>query len=167
MELEIDITRKDFLEFNKTMVTKKVIRIFMLFFFMVSVLLESFNEENILLEDYLYSIFMSYFPALILFPLIYVIMNWFTKRTPKKEGAILGKKKIIIDNDGILEISLESEFFTKWNGINNIIKNKKYIYLLLDKHMGYIIPIRNFINIDQKNDFLNIVYSNTNLKKKL
>lgn len=159
MEINIELKRKDYADFNKYHFLKKglrkrVLTVIIVAFAIPSALLINKPFEPltfilaILASGFLFGTF--YFGSM------YIIMM-FTRTFPSKDGSILGKKTFKITNDGLLEESENNINLQKWQGIKSIESNSNTIFIYVDKVAAYIIPKRFFKDLNEQNEFINII----------
>jgi hypothetical protein len=151
MEIKTQITREDFLEFNKFVLLRNRLKkgfaiatIFILFWTIILNYNQPFNPITILIE-----LIVFYIGWGILIFLLYKVNFQRIKKMPDQNGSILGDKTYILQDEGFKEITDSSETLTKWKGIKNIIETKNYTYVFVDKIAAYIIPKR---NVDENNE---------------
>lgn len=81
-----------------------------------------------------------------------------SRRTSKlikegKDGKILGNKNIKLTPEGIYGTSLYSEEKVKWDSIERIEETEDYIYIFISSISAFIIPIRAFNDTNTKEKF--------------
>jgi len=165
MEVKINFTRKDFLEFNKYVFFKKRIKksisiaiFFVLFWLIIMNLNKPFSPVLILTE-------------LILFSLVWVLFMFLSykfsfariSKMPDEKGEILGEKTYILLDDGLKQISEYGESFTKWIGIKSLEENENYLFIFVDKIAAYVIPKRYFSDKSETKEFIKTL--NEKIKK--
>jgi len=159
--MKIKLTRQDYLEFNKFVFLKERIyrssKIAIFFIFIWIILLnykQPFDLTEIIIE-------LICFTAI--WGLMILLIYWFTfnklKNMPDSDGEILGEKIYIISEEGLKQISVNSETFTKWIGFKFYAETDKYIFLFVDKIAAYIIPKRIFKDQNELLEFTDIVKS--------
>jgi hypothetical protein len=163
MEIKSQLSRQDYVEFNKYVFLKSKMKrsiivalIFTIFWIVYLNLDQPFNLIIVLIELVVFSLFWT---------LLIFASYWYTfnrvRKMPDENGEILGEKTYIFSDDGLKQISENSESFTKWNGIKSIEENKKYIFLFVDKIAAYIIPKKVFKDSNEINIFLDFVKERT------
>lgn len=160
--MKTEITREDFLQFNKHMQSRinprKPILFTLLFLFLLVIV------ANIGEPFDLFAIVTEMLILLVLWTVIFVLFKQVTlsriKKMPKDKGAILGEREYLIEDKGFREISDSSETLTKWKGFNEIQESKDYYYLFVDKIAAYIIPKRSFSNKTEEEEFINTINEN-------
>jgi len=159
MEFKLQLSRQDYLEFNKYVLFKTRIKrniIIVSFITLLWIVFLNYNQPLdliiILIELILFSMIWS-----ILFLLIYGIAFLKIKKMPDENGSILEEKTYIFSEEGLKQISTNSESFTKWNAFKSIEENKKYIFLFVDKIAAYVIPKRIFQDSKEINDFVDFL----------
>ena len=82
-----------------------------------------------------------------------------------KNVDMLGDHSFLLTEDGVIDITNFSESKNNWNVIENIVVTREHIFIYINAVMAYIIPIRAFININQKNEFINTLNNMTEKTK--
>jgi hypothetical protein len=163
MEIKAQLTRQDFLEFNKYVFFKSRMKrsifialIFTTFWIVFLNYNQPFNFIIIFIELLVFALFWTFF---------ILIIYWTTfarvKKMPDENGEILGEKTYLLSNEGLKQISANSESFNRWNGFKSIEENNKYIFLFVDKIAAYIIPKRVFQDSKEMTNFLDFVKERT------
>jgi uncharacterized membrane protein len=166
MIIEYEITENDYLFFNmyhfensKTVKnTFALIRFIFPIIFLFLSLRSWINFEGLNPV----SIFAFVFACvwLIFFP------KWMKKsvenRTRKiiREGnnkGLLGKKKLEINEDYIIETDQNAESKHKWNVIEKVVNTQDYIFIYASAVSAYIIPINAFKSKEERDNFLHRV----------
>jgi hypothetical protein len=73
--------------------------------------------------------------------------------------GMLGEHTLILDKDGVLEITTHNESKTKWDAIEDIIESENHIFIFFSSMAGYIVPLRVFKSSNEKDIFLETLYS--------
>ncbi len=161
METITEISRKDFLEFNKYVLIKTrikrhvIIALFFVLLWVVTLNLNSpFDWVVILIEIVVFSLAWA---GLIF--LLYQLNLYRIKKIPDKNGAILGNKKYIILEEGFREITDTSDTTIKWPGIKKIVETDGYFYVFVDKMAAFIIPKRSFVDVNEQSQFFQQIES--------
>ena len=162
MEIEIEFTRKDYLEFNKYYYFKKRIKralIVPAFFVLLWLILLNFNRPFnpilILIELVVFSLAWGVF-MFISYKLSLIRIS----RMPDEKGEIIGEKTYILSDDGLKEISKNGESFIKWIGVKSLEENENYVFIFIDKIMAHVIPKRYFSDTLELQEFMSILKSN-------
>jgi len=71
-----------------------------------------------------------------------------------KNNSVVGAHNLTISEDGIVDRSEQTEAKTQYSTIENIVEDKKHIFIYVSANSAHIIPITIFENVDQKNEFL-------------
>lgn len=71
-----------------------------------------------------------------------------------KNADMLGNQSLTLTEDGIVNVSNFSESKTNWGTVENVVETKEHIFIYISAVMAYIIPIRAFQSINQKNEFI-------------
>ncbi|MDQ2178760.1 YcxB family protein [Marinifilum sp. D714] len=157
--MKTEITREDFLQFNKhvqsTINHRKPI-LFAFSFLILFVIVMNIGKPFDLL-----SIVTEIFLIIVLWGLIFVVFKQIglskIKKMPYEKGGILGERIYLIEDKGFREISNSSETFTNWNGFKEIQESKDHYYLFVVKIAAYIIPKRSFSNGTEEEEFINTI----------
>ncbi|MGB5989276.1 MAG: YcxB family protein [Marinifilaceae bacterium] len=157
--MKTEITREDFLQFNKHVQSTKNLRKPILFTFLFLILLvimmnigEPFDLLSIITQMLMIAAIWG-----IIFVVFRQVMLSKIKKMPNDKGGILGERKYLIEDKGFREISNSSETLTNWNGIKEIQESKDHYYLFVDKIAAYIIPKRSFFNGTEEEEFINTI----------
>lgn len=163
MEIKIEFTRNDYLEFNKYYYFKKKFKksliipgFFILLWVVIMNFNESFNPILILTELVIFSLVWAVFMFI-----SYKFSFYRISRIPDEKGEILGEKTYILSEDGLKELTKNGESFIKWIGIKSIEENENYIFIFIDKILAHVIPKRYFSDIQEMQKFLSVLNSNT------
>ena len=158
MDIEVEITRKDFQAFNKyVMKSRKIFRaqgLIILAFLIVLMLLlniKRITDVPYMIANLVVIIIIYFVLVLILKP----ITSLMAKYIPKKSGRILGKRTFRISDEGLWELTEHNESLNRWKGVQTIEANDKYIFVFTDTHMGHIIPKRCFSSEQECKKFHN------------
>lgn len=161
MEIIVNITRDDFVEFNKHVLFKKR-RISWLIMASIGIIIWTF----LLNKDSQINLSMIFIEVLIFsgfWYLVYRVSNFILinkiKKMPDNDGNFLGKRTYYIFEDGLKEISENNESLTKWKGIKKVSESEEGIYIFVDKIAAFIVPKRYFDNDDEINNFINFINS--------
>ena len=177
MVIQYEILEEDYISFNilhqerskhmKRMIL--IVRCFFSFVFLYTLMLIFTTKKEIGIDS-------KIIPFCLLFFSLYFIIftpRYFKyslkKQTRKliKEGkndSILGKKKLEIDNEYIIESDESTETKHKWSVIEKIVETDKYIFIYASAISAYIIPKRIFNSLNEKEAFLQKISELSNLK---
>lgn len=159
MEINIDLTREDYADFNKFWFIKKGLkkRVYTVIIAAFGLPLLVDNEIPFTVVTYLISVIVFG----LIFGLIYLggtaITIKRTSKLPSGNGSILGKKKYTITEDGFIEESENSKNIQKWEGIKSVETNRNSVFLFVDNIAAYIIPKRFFSDEEEMNNFIKII----------
>lgn len=73
---------------------------------------------------------------------------------PVAEGSLLGPRRTTLDDGGIRERSTHSEHYTDWLGVLSVEETDRYIFVMIDRFAGYIIPKRAFADVTHLQELL-------------
>jgi len=160
--MKTEITREDFLQFNKHMQSRINSRkpiLFALSFLFLLVIIMNIGEPFDL-----FAIATEMLILLVLWTFVFVLFKQISlsriKKMPKDKGAILGNREYLIEDKGFREISDSSETLTNWKGFKEIQESTDHYYLFVDKIAAYIIPKRSFSNIREEEEFIGAINEN-------
>lgn len=164
--MKTEITREDFLNFNKHCLHKKrskrrflIPLVFIIIWILILNLGKPFNLPIILIE-FIFSIIIWICIRFIIEKLGFLAL----KKMSNSNESILGPKTYVLEENGFREISENSEAFIKWNGIKNIEEVKDYYFIYVDNVAGYIIPKRDFLDKNEEDKFIEIMKEYMNQK---
>ena len=165
MEIEVEVTRKDFANFNRYWYFKKKLKSrawpILIFAFGLPLILNKNVEFN--LAGYLGTVLVIG----VLFGTLFLGIMWltlgFTGSVPDKGGSILGLKKFSISEDAFIEDSESNRNEQRWKSIKSIEENKNAVFVFVDNIAAYIIPKRGFKDEEEQNEFLRLM--NLNIEK--
>ena len=156
MDIEVTISRTDFLELNKFVhFRNRLKRSFGIATFFIIVWLFILNKNgpfNIL--SILVQLIVFYAAWGLLIFLLRQLTIWKIKKYPDENGALLGKKTYQLSDEGIREITDNSETLTKWKGIQRIEETNEYVFVFVDRIAAYIFPKREFKSKEELGQFL-------------
>ena len=156
MEINIELTRKDYADFNQYwfLKTKLRSRIYIIISFALVFALVLNVGEDFSLTQFLIDTIIFGLPFAAIYFILILIGLRATGKMPSEKGSVLGKKKFIIEEEGLVEETEFNRNVQKWNGIMEIDENKNAILIFVDNMAAYIIPKRFFKNEDEKVNFL-------------
>ena len=82
-------------------------------------------------------------------------------------SSLFGPRSIIMTEEGVEEISEQGESRVTWNFIDRIEETQDYIYIYTSSVNAYVVPVRAFQNILEKNAFMEILKSKKEDKLRL
>lgn len=97
----------------------------------------------------------------------------FTKKRLQKiinEGknvSLFGTRYISFNQDGIVESSDTGESKTNWTAVERVEETNKYIFIYVSSVNAYIVPTRAFKDLNQKNEFIEILKQHCSTYKKI
>jgi len=163
MEIEVEITRKDFVSYNAYFFYRKRIRQRIITILVVSVFLS-------VIVNYGHPVtFTSFLVGFILAAAIFTLFTFglgylfilATGSIPAKNGSVLGKRKYKITDAGLAEESATNSSIQKWEGIKSVEENRDLIFVFTDKIAGYLIPKRSFRNQEEMEQFVGMIKEKT------
>ena len=159
MEINIDLTRDDYADFNKYWFLKKELkkRIYLLIIVAFFLPLVINGGRPFDLMTYLITVII----AGLVFGLIYfggmTLAMKRIKKLPSDNGSILGIKKFMITDEGLIEESESNKNLQKWKSIKSVETNKNSVFIFVDKIAAYIIPKRFFKDETEQQNFIKTI----------
>jgi hypothetical protein len=167
MELKYNLTKQDYIDFNINYMsysksTKRMLLIQRLmgpFIFLIIPFLDSTPKS----DPFLFIVFTILSIMWFIF-FDKIIRKDMQRRVSKvlAEGnnkGMLGAHTLILDKDGVLEITTHNESKTKWEAIENIIESENHIFIFFSSMAAYIVPLRVFKSSNEKNIFLETLHN--------
>ncbi|WNC71002.1 YcxB family protein [Thalassotalea psychrophila] len=169
MNIEVNLTEEDFVQFNKYAL-KKVLSsktttilcllqniasgaVFGLVVMTIFKMLE--GKSHSMWNTALFSVATLFFLYLIIIKVQQAI--YMKKMLPNKDGLVLGSKKIELLENGIKEESQLGYNFYNWKAVVSIEEDKNTVYVFLDKAIALIFPNSSFSSEEEKLDFLTTI----------
>jgi hypothetical protein len=165
MDLKYQLTEEDYINFNlfhmknseTIMKSVRNQRIFTPVFYLVFSVVFSFLLDIPFLVS-----FTPFFILSVLWVLFYpkYLFGRAIRHTKKlvKEGRnenILGEHHMVLSDEGIVDKTSKGETKVTWSGINELKENDQYIYLYNSAVSGYILPKREFENVEEIRRYIN------------
>jgi hypothetical protein len=165
MDLKYQLTEEDYINFNlfhmknseTIMKSVRNQRIFTPVFYLVFSVVFSFLLDIPFLVS-----FTPFFILSVLWVLFYpkYLFGRAIRHTKKlvKEGRnenILGEHHMVLSDEGIVDKTSKGETRVTWSGINELKENDQYIYLYNSAVSGYILPKREFENVEEIRRYIN------------
>ena len=152
MEVEFEITRKDYLDFStyhffKHQVGSQIITAVAGFFLFIFLIFKDRTGINLLTLLFLGVFYFSCYGLYIFFWLLH------TKNIPQDKGSILGLKKLDFTEEAINFSDQNSNGSYKWATIMNTAETKKAFYLYCDSNMAIVVPKRVFTDSSKLDEF--------------
>ena len=156
MEINVEVSRKDYSNFNKYYFFHKGIKTRLIIYFITILVLPIIINIG---SDFNFIVFLiSMFITAVIFGVLYFGLGYlsmsFSGKLPSANGSILGKRKFTITNEGLIEESDSNTNIQKWNSIKSIEQNNELIIVFIDKIAAYVIPKRFFTDNEQMNLFI-------------
>jgi hypothetical protein len=79
--------------------------------------------------------------------------------TPTAGGAIIGPRRISLDEHAVTEESANHKHETRWAGVTSVEETGEHVFLMVDRFAGYIVPKRAFPDSFTRNAFLSFARS--------
>ncbi|MFA6175155.1 MAG: YcxB family protein [Phycisphaerae bacterium] len=168
MEIEVDITRKDFVKFNQYVLKHKRVLKYKLIFPLALVFLVVLSniKKN---SDVFYIVTQIFLILIIYYVVVFLskpLVALSIKYLPSEKGGVLGKHKFKISDEGLQESTEHNESLVRWDGIQTIETTKDYFFVFVDTHMAHLIPIRCFNSVEESKTFLDALKSRVDAAKK-
>jgi len=154
MQIQIDITRDDYANFNKYYFLRKKLKRTLVLVLGSSLVFPLIGSEgpfdlsmyvkNVIVFALLFIFFYAVF--------ILITFKWIG-RLPSKSGIILGKKTIRLTEEGLVEESELSTTVHKWKAIKSLESDKQYFFVFIDNIAAHIIPKRSFQSFEEEQAF--------------
>lgn len=156
MEINIDLTRDDYADYNKYYLFKKRLKrqiyLVIIVAFVIPLLIKTGRPFDLL--NYLITvIFSGIIFGVLYFGAMSLTMIWI-KKLPSDKGSILGNKKFTITDEGLLEETETNKNLQKWKGIKSIETNDNSVFIFVDNIAAYIIPKRFFKDETEQENFI-------------
>ena len=136
MEIQIDLTRADYADFNKYIFFKRRFKSMLVYIIVIPILITLFvtrNDPSDLFEFCMWYLFSAFLFGIIYLGLIMMTLKR-TGKLPSDKGSILGKKKYTITDEGLLEESEINNNLRKWSGIKTVEENKNSVFIIVDTY---------------------------------
>jgi hypothetical protein len=94
--------------------------------------------------------------VLVLFALFWLIIARMYRRaaTPLDQGSLVGRRRIVLDDDGVKQVAALHEGRTNWRGVLGVHETPAHVFLMTDRLAGYIVPRRAFADPAQYTAFV-------------
>lgn len=162
MKLTIDITRRDYLDFNKHHFIKtRLFRTIITGVVTIAVLQYILSRDGFDLNSCIIS---SVASAITYFFAVYMSLLY-TEKVPKDDGSILGLREFDFMEDEISCKTSTSSSHINWVSIKTIEKGRNAFYLYMDTNMALIIPKRYLKSEKEFNEFEQMVQTKINGSK--
>jgi|SRR5438128_771209 len=88
----------------------------------------------------------------------FILMRRCLRRLPANADH-LGTLAVRVEPEGVWGKTAISEGMLQWKGISQVVENPDYVYLLVDRHAGFIIPKRVFADLAAGKTFIDTARS--------
>lgn len=158
MKVTTNITREDYLDFNKFHFVKTRLKQTALIGVVTICIV-----EFVLNEDHfdLLSTIVSSVVAIALYSFIIYRSISRMKKLPSDNGSILGEKELEFTDEHIAYRTKNAQGTSDWSTITKVAESSRAFYLYMDTNMAIMVPKRAFTNEAELNQFKNIVARNT------
>jgi hypothetical protein len=107
---------------------------------------------------------MNFTFLIIAFPLV-ALAQWFLTRRLMRRALLqllkeekpgrgqLGRHKVVLSEDGVVESTAVGESRTSWAGVHRIEQNPQYIFIYTSAVAAHVIPKRAFRDLQETEDF--------------
>lgn len=166
MKFEFELTEQDYIDFNMfymydSKYLRRQIKASHIICTIIPVLMGIFTLLVTDNKEYTFFILMIVLSIVILifFPKLFkrIILKKTKKYLFEKKNTVLGNKILEFDEEGINEKTSHGESVTKYSAIIDIKKSDKAIYLFNTAFSAFIIPVRVFTSVEEKEKFLNFI----------
>lgn len=160
MEIKINVTEKDYADFNKYVFNKRRLNKFIVINLIISLILPFVftHRDTPNLFDFIFFLLVY---NLFVFVYMYIYLSR-TKNIPMKDGMFLGDRKYIVQENEFICEKENGESTVKWDAIKSVETGSKAIYLFVDTNSAYIIPKRAFVDTQSQNEFIEKVQLHIN-----
>ena len=83
----------------------------------------------------------------------------------KRDKGQLGRHKVLLDEDGVVESTAVGESRSSWAGIDRLEQDREYIFIYTQPHAAHIIPKRAFNNSHEAQAFYELAKLNMETKE--
>ena len=161
MKLKIEITRLDYLNFNKyffvkTRLKKTIITGFITILSLQIILNRTEFDLGVTIVSTIASIVVYFFA------IYFSILS--TESKPKDDSTILGLKEMEFNEDAVLCESSTVSSIVNWSTIKSLEEGRTAFYLFIESNSAFIIPKRYFNSTEQLNEFKNLIQSKIKVK---
>ena len=73
---------------------------------------------------------------------------------PRPGGLTLGRKEIVISDEGVREYSVRHEALFRWSAVESVGVTTTHIFVMLDRSRGIIVPRRSFASPSDGEQFV-------------
>lgn len=163
MKISTTITREDYAMLNKYWFKKNFSKKLIIYIALVLGLYFYLNYDSTPFNynDVIGLVIILLFFAGLYFGIMKLIESN-SKKMPADKGLILGKKKISLTEDGIIEESELAKSTIKWEAIKSVEGTKELILIFLESNVALVIPKRDFEIESDIEKFLAIINKKTN-----
>lgn len=147
MEINIEITRDDFVDFNKYVIKKRNRNGKIFIFNLILALLLPFLvqiKKPFNPVDYFAGVVFLFALFTLIFVIFWNIEKFGFRKLPDKKGVILGERTILLTDQGFVEITRTTSQTTKWDAVLSVEETRDHIFVFVDKTAAYLIPKRYF-----------------------
>lgn len=167
MRVELQNTKQDYIESFKIQLRnnfqRRIVALTILLFCVVAVVCgDHFTWIKCILAIVAYAIFVL--AVMYFIPLCKATNN--LRKLILKEGGFIGKRQIVITDEGLLSEGQDYSLLRNWQSIKAIDINQKYIYIGLIDKTYLIIPKRFFPTDIEAANFMALISSKTQLTNK-
>lgn len=76
-----------------------------------------------------------------------------------KNAGMFDNQSLTLSLDGIINIGSLDESKTKYEAVEKVAETNDYVFIYISSIKAYIIPIRAFVGLNQRNEFVNYLSS--------
>lgn len=86
------------------------------------------------------------------------IINKVSKKIQEvKSESMVGYQGLLLNDEGIFNISVLNKSTMNWSSIKNIVETEHHIFIFTSPKVAYIVTIKSFKNINEKNKFVGML----------
>ncbi|OYU96584.1 MAG: hypothetical protein CFE21_09380 [Bacteroidetes bacterium B1(2017)] len=162
MEINIDLTREDFADFNKYHYLKKGYkkRFYMILAVALGLTLILKKDKEFEPSSFIVTFLLTGFTFGILNYVGMLLTIKYAVKLPLSNGSILGKRKFSVTEEGLIEESDTNKNLQKWKGIQSIETSQNSIFIFVDTLAAYVIPKRFFKDQTEQENFIKLIEEN-------
>lgn len=170
MEVEYELTREDYWELNQafmrrqfpfTKLWKPISWLLVLTFalmLLISALLTllegSLDWVSRVFEPPLGSVLLLLIAALLVSLLLLAATRRWVKRLPRKDGALLGRHRLRLSDQGLDVETKHVRGTVAWTGIAEVSESPEHVFIWLERAVAYIVPKRAFADVETARRFV-------------
>ena len=178
MQIEYELTSDDLFAFQwrsafKSKMGRRSSRMSYVVWFLVLLLfsiLPAISPDGFNIEDVDLRFLVTAFVIVAI--LNWLVVRWLMRRAihkllseVKRDKGQLGRHKVLLDEDGVVESTAVGESRSSWAGIDRLEQDREYIFIYTQPHAAHIIPKRAFNNSHEAQAFYELAKLNMETKE--